>query len=211
MTDAELEMQSRMVPLGLLNFKNGGLGEFVKGKSISFAIEGLRRFRPPSGLGMMRFDGCLVIVFGPAVSIDEAEFLRAAANSAIRFEESGGCMTRALPQDLPEWKHVNTNAPVWGLRHYSDTSATGVAFSFRPAAERKATVAYLSGKSDARRILSESLMMEEAATAAPREVQNRLRQPAAGVLEASIDLTSTETVQRLLFGLMAMVGHAIYV
>ena len=53
-------------------------------------------------------------------------------------------------------------------------------------------------------------MMEDAATAAPREFQIRLRQPAAGVLEASITLSATEAIQRLLFGLMAMVGHAIY-
>jgi hypothetical protein len=30
------------------------------------------------------------------------------------------------------------------------------------------------------------------------------------VLEASINLSATEAMQRLLFGLMAMVGHAIY-
>jgi len=53
-------------------------------------------------------------------------------------------------------------------------------------------------------------MMEDAATAAPREFQIRLRQPAAGVLEASINLSATEAFQRLLFGLTAMVGHAIY-
>src|SRR5580704_5414569 len=50
----ELEMQSRMFPLGLLNFKNGGFGEFVKGKTVSLAIEGSRRFRPPRALGLMR-------------------------------------------------------------------------------------------------------------------------------------------------------------
>ena len=90
MTDAELEMQSRMFPLGLLNFKNRGLGEFVKDKRISFAIEGSRRFRPPSALGIMRYEGCLILVFGPAVSLDGAAFMKAATKSAIRFEESDG-------------------------------------------------------------------------------------------------------------------------
>jgi hypothetical protein len=52
--------------------------------------------------------------------------------------------------------------------------------------------------------------MEDAATAAPREFQMRLRQPGLGVLEAAIDLTATEAVQRLMLGLMAMIGHAIY-
>ena len=266
-----------MFPLDLLNFKNGGLGELLKGKTISLAIEGSRRFRPPRALGLMRYEGCLVLVFGPAVSLDRAAFMKAATKSAIRFEESAGTRialfeeqsendtwatfvglpranvvvvatnldylrtllrrmlgatgTRALPQDLAEWKHVDTNALVWGLRHYQkqnaqldpssplqgqntanfpDPSAVGVTFSFSRAVERKATVDYLSGNGDARHILSGFLMMEDAATAAPREFQMRLRQPAAGVLEASIDLTATEAVQRLLFGLMAMVGHAIY-
>jgi hypothetical protein len=87
----------------------------------------------------------------------------------------------------------------------------GVTFSFAPAAERTAIVDYLSANPDARRILSGYLMMEDATTAAPREFQMRLRQPATDVLEASINLSATEAVGRLLFGLMAMLGHAIYV
>ena len=273
----ELEMQSRMFPLGLLNFKNGGLGEFIKGKTLSLAIEGSRRFRPPHALGLMRYEGCLVMVFVPTVSLDGAAFMRAAANSAVRFEEHDGTRiavfeekseddtwttfvgfprsneavvatnldylvalldrmqgtpgTRALPPNLSEWKRVDTKAPVWGVRHYQkqgaeldpsspllgqnaanvpDANAVGVTFSFASAAERTATVDYLSTNPNVRRILSGYLMMEDATTAAPREFQMRLRQPGAGVLEASINLSATEAMQRLLFGLMAMVGHAIY-
>lgn len=278
LTPAELATQSRMFPLTLLNFKNGGLDQFIKGKRVTLAIEGARRFRPPSALGLMRYEGCLIMVFGPAVSLDGVAFMRAATKSATRFEESGRTRiavfeeqsendtwttfvgfprtnvavvatnrdylrtlldrmraapgTRALPQDLAEWKHVDTNAPVWGVRHYQkqgaeldpssplqgqnaanipDTNAIGVTFSFGPASDRMATVDYLSANRDARRILSGFLMMEDAATAAPREFQMRLRQPVAGVLEASINLIATEAIQRLLFGLMAMLGHAIYV
>jgi hypothetical protein len=271
-------MQSRTFPLTLLNFKNGGLGDFLKDKALALAIEGSRRFRPPSGLGLMRYEGCLVMVFGSAVSLDGAAFMRASGNSAKRFEESSGTRvavfeeqsendtwttfvgfpranvavvatnldylhtlldrmrgvpgTRALPQNLAEWKHVDTSALVWGLRHYQkqgaeldpssplqgqnaanipDGNAVGVTFSFAPAAARMATVDYLSTGSDARRILSTFLMMEDAATAAPREFQMRLSQPAAGVLEAAINLSATEAVGRLLFGLMGMLGHAVYV
>src|ERR1700733_1924599 len=269
LTARELEMQSRMFPLMLLNFKNGGLGEFVKGKTVSLAIEGSRHFRPPRALGLMRYEGCLVIVFIPSASLDGAAFMRAAGNSAVRFEERSGTRvavfeeksendnwatfvgfprsnvavvatnldylvalldrtrgapgTRALPQDLPEWKHVATNAPVWGVRHYQkqgaeldpsspllgqksanipDANAVGVTFSFAPAVERTATVDYLSPSPDARRVLSGYLMMEDAATAAPREIQMRLRQPARDVLEASINLSATEAIARLIFGLM---------
>ncbi len=65
-----------MFPLALLNFKNGGLGEFVKGKTVSLAIEGSRRFRAPRALGLMRYEGCLVIVFIPTVSLDGAAFMQ---------------------------------------------------------------------------------------------------------------------------------------
>jgi hypothetical protein len=277
LTTTELEMQSRMFPMALLDFKNGGLGEFVKGKTVSLAIEGSRRFRPPRALGGMRYDGCLIIVFVPTVSLDGAAFMRAAAKSAVRFEEHNGTRisvfeeeaendtwttfvgfprsnvvvvatnldylltlldrmrvpgTRALPQGLLEWKYVKTSAPVWGMRHYQkqgaeldpsspfqgrkaanipDANAVGVTFSFAPAVDRTATVDYLSTNPDVQRILSGYLMMADAATAAPRESQMHLRQPAIGVLEASINLSATEAIDRLLFGLLAMLGHAVYV
>jgi len=278
MTAPELEMESRLFPLTLLNFENGQFGEFIKGKTVSLAIEGSRRFRAPRALGLMRYEGCLIMVFIPAASLNGAAFMRAAAKSAVRFEEHNGTRVavfeekseddtwntfvgfprnnvavvatnldylvglldrmrgttgaRALPENLSEWKHVATNAPAWGMRHFQkqgaeldpsspllgqnaanvpDANAVGVTFSFAPAAARTATVDYLSSNPDARRILSGYLMMEDAATAAPREFQMRLRQPAAGVLEASINLSATEAIQRLLFGLMAMLGHAVYV
>jgi hypothetical protein len=266
LTATELEIQSRMFPLTLLNFKNGGLGEFVKGKTVSLAIEGSRHFRPPRALGLMRYEGCLIMAFAPTVLLDRAAFMKTATSSAVRFEERDGIRiavfeeeseadtwttfvgfprsnvavvatnldylatlldrmrrtpgNRALPQSLPEWKHVETNAPVWGMRHYrkqgaeqdpsSDANAVGVTFSFAPAADRTATVDYVSASPDARDILSGYLTMEDAATAAPGEFQMRLRQPAADVLEASINLSATEAVERLLFGLMEMLGHAVY-
>ena len=169
LTAKELEMQSRMFPLTLLNFKNGGFGDFVIGKTVSLAIEGSRRFRPPRALGLMRYEGCLIMVFIPTVSLDGAAFMRSAANSAVRLEERNGTRvavfeeksegdtwntfvgfprsnvavvatnldylvalldrmrgtpgTRALPPNLSEWKHVDTKAPVWGVRHYQKQGA----------------------------------------------------------------------------------------
>jgi hypothetical protein len=69
-----------------------------------------------------------------------------------------------------------------------DKDAVGVTFSFGRAADPTAIVDYLSANPDARRILSAYLVEEGAATAVPRELQMRLRQPAAGVLKASISL-----------------------
>ncbi len=87
LTTTELETQTRAVPLTLLNFKNGGLGDFVKGKTLALVIEGSRRFRPPTALGIMRYEGCLIMVFLPTVSLDGSAFMRTAADSAVRFEE----------------------------------------------------------------------------------------------------------------------------
>ena len=63
---------------------------------------------------------------------------------------------RALPRDLPEWKHVDTQAPFWAIRHYppvndwsklgvideSDPQAIGVAYS--AGTKQVQTVIYLS-------------------------------------------------------------------
>jgi hypothetical protein len=71
---------------------------------------------------------------------------------------------RALPGNLPEWKHVDTNARFWGLRHFdknpandpsspfaprpfwnlADKEAIGLTFSFDPSKSRSATITYLS-------------------------------------------------------------------
>ena len=71
---------------------------------------------------------------------------------------------RAIPQDSPEWKYVNTNSRVWAVRHYSKAEATrdpssplrdeaaanvpdlgalGLAFSYNPDG-KSATVYYLT-------------------------------------------------------------------
>lgn len=72
----QLEIESRVFPLTLLTFENGRPGEFVKNKTISLAIEGSRRFRPPQSLGLMRYEGCLVLIFGVGLPLDGAAFMR---------------------------------------------------------------------------------------------------------------------------------------
>ena len=52
--------------------------------------------------------------------------------------------------------------------------------------------------------------MADAKTASPLEFQIRLRQLAPGVVEGSVRLSLMEGFDRLLFGLMGMLGHAIY-
>ena len=136
---------------------------------------------------------------------------------------------RALPDSLGEWKYVDTRAPVWGLRHYQkldanldptspfseradfgDAMAAGLAFSFEPFARRKVTVNYLSGNNNALQTLQEYLGAGEANTGSPQQSQFRFHQPATGVIEASATLSTKEMGFRFLFGLMGMLGHAIY-
>jgi hypothetical protein len=133
--------KSRMFHLRLLNFKNGGLGEFVKGKTLSLAIEGSRRFRPPRALGLMRYEGCLIMVFVPTVSLDRAAFMRA------HLEYLCG-----VPSQHVAVVAANLDYLVVLLDRMQETPGT------------------------------------------------RLRQPAPGVLEASINFSETEAIQRLLFG-----------
>ena len=137
---------------------------------------------------------------------------------------------RALPETLPEWKYVDTRAPLWGLRHYQegeaglDTSAfsgqnastnvpdklaVGLTFWFAPSVRRMAAVAYLSGNKNARQILLDRLSLADAKSASPREFQIRLSQPAAGVIKGSVTLSSYELFGRFFLGLIIMMGHAV--
>jgi hypothetical protein len=138
---------------------------------------------------------------------------------------------RALPESLAEWKYVNTHAPYWGLRHFEhreaaedptspflgskaanvpDDEAVGVAFWVDPANRKRVILNYLSGNSQAREILVSRLAMADAETAAPQEYQIRLRRPASGVVEGSVVLSDRESFYKLLLGLSAMLGHALY-
>lgn len=78
---------------------------------------------------------------------------------------------RGIPQDLPEWEYVDTQAQFWGIRHYSqkgftrdpssplsgvkraynipDKEATGLAYSFDPGSRKELRIKYLSTNKDA--------------------------------------------------------------
>jgi hypothetical protein len=86
----------------------------------------------------------------------------------------------------------------------------GMCFWFEPADRKMVTVTYLSANGKARKILQDHLGVADAATASPREFQIRLRQPIPGVIQGSVALTGSEAFYRLLLGLMAMVGHGVY-
>lgn len=145
----------------------------------------------------------------------------------MRMQHPSG--PRALPDNLPEWKYVNTRAPLWGWRHYQkqregldtispfagpddanvpDKLAVGLAFWVAPSVPR-ATVAYLSGNRNARQILLSHVGLAHAYSATPREFQIRLRQRGPDVIEGSVKLSGFDVSFRFLAGLIGMIGHVV--
>ncbi len=138
---------------------------------------------------------------------------------------------RALPDTLPEWKHVNKNAQVWGIRHYQrreaaldptspfqgrnaanipDNMAVGVTFWLESLSPRMATVTYLSGNGEAPRILQNHFGLGDTPTS-PLQFQIRLRQSGQAATEGSVDLSNTDALSQFLFCMVAMLGRAVYV
>jgi hypothetical protein len=272
LTPKTLERTSQEFALSPFVFKNGGLTNFLKGKTIVMAVEGSRAFRPPKALGSMLYEGCEITVLKAGESVDGESFMKNAASSAKRIENFDGTMVavfderpeddiwttfvafprnnmvlvathegylravlarmhgeigpRALPATLSEWKYVNSSAPIWGVRHYQgkesdldptspyhdedavmvlDSKAIGATFSIDPTS-RVATVAYLTGSSNARQILQRRFEWEDPES----NFKMTVRQRAPGVVEGSVSLLKSGAFYHLIFTLTAMLGHAIY-
>lgn len=217
-------------PLGYLAMINDGafLKHFI-GRTVSFSIEGSRRFRAPKSLGGMRFEGCSIIMLEQDLP-ERTALLNQMASQAKAFHNIEGhrvaeferkleedtwtflfampapnvllCATnqqflaqvlnrmthhgarRALPEALPEWKHINTEAQFWAVRHYDageakddpssplsgeeapanwpDTQAIGIVFDFDPARSKIATVRYLSRSEKGLKAFSDDMKKERA-------------------------------------------------
>lgn len=136
---------------------------------------------------------------------------------------------RALPDELPEWKYVNTRVRCWGLRHYDkaqanldpsspiggeksanfpDDKAIGLVFNFDPV--REATITYLSGAKDVLGIVQEGLFPAQSDPDSIKDLRIRYREIAPGVVQGSFDLVQSEPVWYFTFVLMAVLGHGVY-
>ena len=96
----ELTLRVQTLPLAMLLFKNGGLADLIYSKPVMLAIEGSRRFRAPARLGPMRYEGCEIVLFGDAVTLDWTAFRRKAARSAVRFEDVEGTDVAVFQQSI---------------------------------------------------------------------------------------------------------------
>jgi hypothetical protein len=137
---------------------------------------------------------------------------------------------RTLPDALPEWKYVNTQAQFWAMRHFRsnvgkasltsgfscitsgmkpDEEAIGLAFSFDPDKSKAATVTYLSGDEITLQTIQKSLFNER--ESGVREMHAQYREVQRGVLEGTYNIEQVESAQYFVFVLEALLGHAIYV
>ena len=139
---------------------------------------------------------------------------------------------RALSDELPEWKYVNTRARCWGLRHYDknqanldptspfgedkptnfpDDQAIGIVFNFDAAPGDAATITYLSGAKDVLEIVQAGLFPVESDPDSIKDLRIHYREIAPGVVRGSFDLVHSEPVWYFTLVLMAVLGHAVYV
>jgi hypothetical protein len=158
-----------------------------------------------------------------AVAATNEDYLR-----EVLARINGKTGTQALPDALPEWKHVNIQARFWALRHFqkigaatdpsgqsnsgraksSDDKAVGLTFSFDPEKSKAATITYLSGDEDGIQRFQKEYFREHSPAVTQMHIQ--YREVEAGVLVGSYDVDQIETANSFVFVLEAILGHAIY-
>jgi hypothetical protein len=158
-----------------------------------------------------------------AVAATNADYLR-----EVLSRINGKTGTRALPNDLPEWKHVDIHTRFWALRHYQrvgaatdpsspfnrgwgdkpDDKAIGLTFSFEPDKSKTATITYLSGDENSLQHFQEKYFRESSPAVTQMHIHYREVDP--GALAGSFDVEQIESADMFVFVLEALLGHAIY-
>lgn len=132
---------------------------------------------------------------------------------------------RAFPDDLPEWKEIDVNSSVWGMRHYDkesaahdpssplrpkspanrpDAHAIGFVFSYDAKTPQRITARYLTGAPDAVQIVQRGWHNpNEGLTPMIHEAQ-------PGVVEIT-GVVDEKGSPMFLFVLLCFLGHGIYV
>ena len=266
--------QSHLGGLGIT--KDGAFMKHFIGRTVSFCVEGSRRFRAPTSLGGMRFEGCSIIVLEQDLP-ERTALLNQMASQAKAFHNIAGhrvaefeerleedtwkflfampapnvllCATnqefladvlnrmthrgarRVLPETLREWKHINTEAQFWAVRHYNadeamkdpssplsgqqiganwpDTQAIGIVFEFDPALSKVATVRYFSRNEKGLKAFSDDM---KKASYPGQDFNPQFRQTKPGVVEMSVSIDEkNQQVGIFLFVLLILLGHGVFV
>jgi hypothetical protein len=137
---------------------------------------------------------------------------------------------RALPDTLPEWNYLNTQAQFWAMRHFRnnggkasltsgfsfivpgikpDERTVGLAFSFDPDRSKTATVTYLSEDENTLQTIQKSLI--NAREPGASEMRAQYREVHQGALEGTYNIERVDSAQYFMFVLEALLGHAILI
>jgi hypothetical protein len=272
LASSEHELRDKFMQFPLFLLLN--VGKSIQDTPILAAMEGSRDFLPPTGLGMMKYQGGIIAVFAGDITDRANSFLRDSKSNIVRTEQieehavavlerkseedlwttyvafpksniavaatdrdylrdvlariDGKHGERALPDTLPEWKHVNTHAQFWAVRHYQeagaktdptsplgpgfgetpDLQAIGLTFSFDPDKSKTATITYLSGDERSLQRIQNDYFKER--SPANTQMRARYREAEPGVCEGSFDLEELESADYFVFVLEGLLGHAMY-
>ncbi|HSE36309.1 MAG TPA: hypothetical protein VLG74_03335 [Blastocatellia bacterium] len=89
--------------LGVLQtIKRGQFYEPLVGRSVLFCVDGSRRFRPPTSLGGMLYEGCHIIVFQRGLGPPRDSLIRRMASSAKRVQSIAGQQVMTFEERLDE-------------------------------------------------------------------------------------------------------------
>jgi hypothetical protein len=271
-----VELALHQAPLGYLGIiKDGAFLKHFIGRTVSLCVDGSRRFRAPTSLGGMRFEGCSIIMLEQDLP-ERTALLNQMASRAKVFHNIEGhriaefeekleedtwrflvampapnvllCATnqdflaqvlnrmthrgarRGLPETLPEWKHINTEARFWAVRHYDageakndpssplsgeeaaanwpDTQAIGIVFDFDPARSKVATVRYLSRNEKGLKSFSDEM---KKASYPGQDFKPQFHQTEPGIVEMAMSLVENEQAGMFIFVLLMLFGHGVYV
>jgi hypothetical protein len=228
-----------------------GLGELpYEGCSVIFFLDNLRdemtsfsRDARRSALKREQLEAQEVFVFQEKLEEDDWTIFVAFPNehaillatdrsylAEILARMHGKTGPRALPNDLPEWKHVDTEAPFWGLRHYDksqsrfdptspyggrksanfpDEQAIGFAFALDRHPLRSVTAIYLSGNLAIGAKPTETLLGMDRYPEA-KGLDAKYQELSPGVVQASYSLERHRASGFFLFVLQGILGHAVY-
>jgi hypothetical protein len=101
-SEHEVQDTFRELPLALFGVKKGLLDKYLKDEQIIEAIEGSRDFRPPSGLGEARFQGCAIAFFAGDISARANSFLKDSSQAILRTEQLEGHEVAVFEEKLEE-------------------------------------------------------------------------------------------------------------
>jgi hypothetical protein len=147
----------------------------------------------------------------------------------VRMRGARGAM--ALPDDLPEWKYIDTHVRFWGFRHFDktqwkedpappfegekpsgipDEQAIGLIFRFDPNKSRTATITYFSADKAILRKLKDSRLSGGGEPAA-KDLNVDYSELAPGVVAITYELGAPDCVNLFVSILSASLGHAIFI